>query len=178
MTTDPTPSAETAKPTRSLLSKPIPLAIGVGVVALLVGGGAGFGISQLTHDNPSTTSNATLTLPSTLSGGFTRNATIDAQLKTSVSSAVATLGAGTDMALYTSGTNRVLVEATRVGGGATLSAGMTYAKVGADVCASTSTTSGSEAICTRTAGALMIEVTATDQTTAAKYTDEVYKAIA
>ncbi|BBH18530.1 hypothetical protein Back2_28170 [Nocardioides baekrokdamisoli] len=187
MTTDPQPNADiieatepvkASRPKPSLPSKPIQLAVGVGVISLLVGGGAGFGLAQIGDSSPATSSSAALTLPGTLSGGFTRNTTVDTQIKPSLTSAQTTLGAGTDMALYASGTKQVLVEATRIGGGATLTAGMTYAKVGDAICSSSTSTSGSEAICTRTSGALTVKVTATDQATAAKYVDEIYKAVA
>jgi hypothetical protein len=184
MTTDPQPTDEATeitadRPKRTLTSNPIVLAAGTAaVVGLLVGGGAGFGIAQIGGSSSASTSNASLTLPSSLSGGYKRNTTVDAQIKASLTSARTTLGAGTDMALYASGNNQVLVEATRIGGGATLSAGMTYAKVGDDICSSTSSTSGSEAICTRTGKSITVKVTATDQATAAKYVDEVYKAVA
>ena len=186
MTTEPQTTAETAesdapietvdRPKRSLPSK---LVVGAGVIGLLVGAGAGFGVAQIGGSSTAaTTSSAALTLPATLSGGYKRNATVDTNLKTSLTSARTTLGAGTDMALYASGTNQVLVEATRIGGGAILSAGMTYAKVGDAICSSATSANGTEAICTRGNAALTIKVTAIDQTTAAKYVDEVYQAVA
>ena len=193
MTTDPQPTDETTeiaeavepgatdKPKRSLrslTSKPMVLVAGAAVIGILVGGGAGFGIGQIGDSAATTSSTASLKLPSTLSGGYKRNATVDTQIKTSVTSAQTTLGAGTDMALYASGNSQVLVEATRIGGGATLSAGMTYAKVGDAVCSSSTSTSGSEAICTRSGKTITVKVTAADQTTAAKYVDEVYQAVA
>lgn len=186
MTTDPQPTAETieaaapAKASRlgSLTSKPVPLAISVGVIGLLVGGGAGFGLAQIGSSTTATSSSAALSLPATLSGGYKRNTTVDGQIKAAVASAQTTLGAGTDMALYASGNSQVLVEATRIGGGATLSAGMTYAKVGDAICASSTSSSGSEAICTKTGKTLTIKVTASDQTTAVKYVDEVFAALA
>lgn len=199
MTTDPQPTDETTeitdrteitevdeqieatadKPKRSLRANPLVRVAGAAaVIGLLVGGGAGFGIAQIGDSSSATTSSASLTLPSTLSGGYKRNTTVDTQIKASLTSAQTTLGAGTDMALYASGSNQVLVEATRIGGGATLSAGMTYAKVGDAICSSSSSTSGSEAICTRSGNAITVKVTATDQATAAKYVDEVYKAVA
>lgn len=188
MTTDPQPTAETTEAATpvgagsrlsSLTSKPIPLAIGVGVIGLLVGAGAGFGLGQIGDSSTSvSSSSATLTLPGTLSGGYKRDATVDTQIKASVTSAQTTLGAGTDMALYSSASSRVLVEATRIGGGATLTAGMTYAKAGDAICSTSTSTTGSEAICTRSGNTLTIKVTASDQATALKYADEVYKAVA
>lgn len=187
MTTDSQPIADTIEATEpveakrrtpSLTSKPIALAAGVGVVALLAGGGAGFGLAQIGDSSTATSSNSALALPATLSGGFKRNTTVDTQIKAAVASARTTLGAGTDMALYASGNSQVLVEATRIGGGATLSAGMTYARVGDAICSSSTSSRGSAAICTRTGGALTIKVTASDQATAAKYVDEVYKSFA
>jgi hypothetical protein len=164
---------------RLLPRRPVTIAISAGVLGVLCGTGAGVGFAQIGGPSSGPTSSpAALTLPATLSGGFKRNTTVDTQIKTALASARTTLGAGTDMALYASGATQVLVEASRIGGAATLNAGMTYAKVGDAICASTSTSSGSEAICSRGNATLTVKVTAADQATAAKYVDEVYQAVA
>lgn len=157
------------------------VAAAVGVVGVLVGGAAGFGLGRAHTGSaaaPSSAAGTTLALPSTLSGGYKRDKTVDTEIASSVSSARTTLGAGTDMAIYTHGKTEVLVQATRLPGKAMLSAGMTYAKVGDAICASTSSSSGSEAICSRTSDDLTVQVTATTSTTARKYVDEVYDGLA
>jgi len=123
--------------------------------------------------------NGSVSLPATLSGGFTRNAQADQQIAASVSSAKRTLGAGTDMALYlgapsSQGQQEIIVEATRLPGQALLEAGMTYDRVGNSNCASETSSQGAEAICIRTNNDLTVQVTAADTTTASKYADEVY----
>ena len=157
--------------------RPAVVAAAVGVLGLVVGGAGGWGLSQLGGGDSSSSASAALKLPDTLSGGYKRNATVDAQISSSVKSAQKTLGAGTDMALYTKGQNQVLIQATRLPGQAILNAGMTYGVVGDAVCASTTSSSGTEAICTRTSDDLTVQVTATDSTTATKYVDEVYNAL-
>ena len=178
-------SAESAEPEEGAPKggrsrKAVLAVVGVGVVGLLAGGGAGFAIGH--HHSGGgdsvTGSGASLSLPSTLSGGLKRSTSIDSQIKASVTSARTALGAGTDMALYTKGkSDQVLVEATRLPGSALLQAGMTYAKVGADVCATTTSTSGAEAICSRSGADLTVRVTATSSDAAAKYVDELYAAL-
>src|SRR5581483_7767054 len=93
MTTDPQPTDETTeiaeavepvetpadKPKRSLrslTSKPMVLVAGAAVIGILVGGGAGFGIGKIGDSAATTSSTASLKLPSTLSGGYKRNATV------------------------------------------------------------------------------------------------------
>ena len=189
MTTDPQPTAETheaaesvgasSRPKLSLPSKPIQLTIGVGIIALLVGGGAGFGLAQIGDSTTATSSSSALTLPSTLSGGLSRNATVDTTLKASLTSERTALGAGVDAALYTSGNTRVIVEAARIGGGGVPASGATtYAKVGDAICVSSASSSASGTICTRSGNTLTVKVTASDQATALKYVDEVYNAVA
>ncbi|GAB4009352.1 hypothetical protein [Nocardioides ultimimeridianus] len=157
--------------------KAVLIAAGVGVVAALAGGGVGYAIG---HGSGSTKAGdtATLTLPGTLSGGYQRSATVDSNIKSATQSAQDTLGAGTDMALYTKSKSQVLVEATRLPGNALLQAGMTYAKVGDTICASTTSTSGTEAICSRTSGDLTVKVTASSSDISSKYVDEVFAALA
>jgi len=169
----------TATPLRlQLVRRPVTIAAAVGVVGLAAGGGAGFGLTKVDWNGsePTATAATTLTLPSSLSGGFKRSKKIDKQIASSVSSAQTALGAGTDMALYVHAkTDQILVEATRLPGKALLNAGMTYAKVGDVVCSSQS---GSEAICTRSDEHLTVQVTAADSDTASTYADEVYADLA
>lgn len=170
---EPTQPVETAPRRRGRLVAAI--AAGAAIVGVVVGGVAGVAVEHSRDaGGDSTAAGAKLSLPTTISGGFKRSSTVDSEIASSVSSARKTLGAGTDMALYTKGKTEVLVEATRLPGQAILNAGMTYAKVGPAVCASESGSSGSEAICTRTGDALTVQVTASDNATASKYADEVY----
>ncbi|HWU22346.1 MAG TPA: hypothetical protein VN088_12520 [Nocardioides sp.] len=159
-------------------SKALLVAAGVGVVAALAGGGVGYAIGH--HGSGSSTAGdtAALTLPASLSGGYQRSSTVDSTIKPATQSAQDVLGAGTDMALYTKSKSQVLVEATRMSGNALLQAGMTYAKVGDTICATTSSSGGSEAICSRTSGKLTVKVTASTSAISAKYVDEVFAALA
>lgn len=148
---------------------------------MLVGGGVGYAVGDGSDSAPtasSTGSSSALTLPTTLTGGYQRSHQVDKNIKSSVESARSTLGAGTDMALYTKNKDQVLVEAIRLPGDALLQAGMTYAKNGDLVCATTSSTSGSEAICSRSTDALTVNVTATTANTSSKYADEVFAGLA
>jgi hypothetical protein len=160
-------------------SKAVLVAGGVGVIGLLAGGGIGFGIGHDSGTSSTTAgSSATLSLPTSLTGGYKRSTSVDTNIKTAVASAQTTLGAGTDMALYTKNKTQILVEATRLPGDALLQAGMTYAKVGDDVCATTSSTSGTEAICSRSSGQLTVKVTAGTSAVASMYVDQVFNALA
>lgn len=161
------------RPNRAVL-----VAAGVGVLGVLVGGGIGFAVGHANGSSSNAGSSAALSLPGSLSGGYQRSSTVDTNIKSAVESANTTLGAGTDMALYTKDKTQVLVEATRLPGAALLQAGMTYAKVGDAICASTSSSSGTEAICSRSTGALTVKVTAASSDLASKYVDEVFNALA
>ncbi|MBO0843548.1 MAG: hypothetical protein J2O46_10205, partial [Nocardioides sp.] len=173
--------ASTRKPTlrRRVGRRPYSYLATIGVAGLVVGGLVGFGATYLSgaglHAAGSTEA---IKLPAKLSGGFARSKTADPQLQTSISSARKTLGAGTDMALYTKGQTDVLVQATRLPGQAILQAGLKYAHVGKAVCASGTAASSPEAVCTRTDGGLTVQVSATDSKTAAKYVEEVYAKLA
>jgi hypothetical protein len=162
--------------------RPALIAAGIGVVGLLLGAAGGYAAGENTGSDgdsgSSSTASGKLALPSTLSGGFKRDTSVDKQIADAVTSAQTTLGVGTDMALYAQGQTQVLVEATRLPGQAVLNAGMTYTKVGKAVCSSSTSSSGSEAICVRSDDDLTVKVTATDQKTAAKYVEEVYTAVA
>ncbi|HWU20753.1 MAG TPA: hypothetical protein VN088_04460 [Nocardioides sp.] len=165
--------ATTRRPSRAVL-----VAAGIGVVAALAGGGVGFAIGHRGSGSGTAADSAALTLPASLSGGYQRSARVDSTIKPATQSAQDVLGAGTDMALYTKSKSQVLVEATRMSGNALLQAGMTYAKVGDTICATTSSASGSEAICSRTSGKLTVKVTASTSAVSAKYVDEVFNAVA
>lgn len=173
------PDPDSAKTRRRLPGKLVLVAAGVGLVGLAAGGGIGFAVGHGGSGAASTSTSADddLALPSSLPGGLERSDKVDSQIKSSVSSAAKALAAGTDMALYTKGKTQVLVEATRLPGDALLQAGMTYAKVGDAVCATSSATSGSAAICVRSSDGLTVKVTAATSDTATKYADEVFSSV-
>lgn len=170
-------SDDSTEATRRRPSRALLVAAGIGVVAALAGGGVGYAIGH-SSGSAKTGDTAALTLPGSLSGGYQRSATVDSNIKSATQSAKDILGAGTDMALYTKSKSQVLVEATRLPGDALLQAGMTYAKVGDTICASTASTSGTEAICSRTSGNLTVKVTASTSEISSKYVDEVFGALA